>query len=165
MDWIQALVMGLVQGLTEYLPVSSSGHLEIGKEILGLSTEAGGLTFDIVVHVATVLATLVILWREIAWLFSGLFKFKYNDETKYLVNILISMIPVGIVGLLLKDKIEALYENYALVVTGICLMITACLLALTHFYRPQEREKISPLHAFIIGIILNFMFCLYYFSH
>lgn len=152
MNEIQALILGLVQGLTEYLPVSSSGHLEIGKEILGLSTEAGGLTFDIVVHVATVLATLVILWREIAWLFSGLFKFKYNDETKYLVNILISMIPVGIVGLLFKDKIEALYENYALVVTGICLMITACLLALTHFYRPQEREKISPLHAFIIGI-------------
>lgn len=152
MNEIQALILGLVQGLTEYLPVSSSGHLEIGKEILGLSTEAGGLTFDIVVHVATVLATLVILWREIAWLFSGLFKFKYNDETKYLVNILISMIPVGIVGLLFKDKIEALYENYALIVTGICLMITACLLALTHFYRPQEREKISPLHAFIIGI-------------
>lgn len=152
MNEIEALILGLVQGLTEYLPVSSSGHLEIGKEILGLSTEAGGLTFDIVVHVATVLATLVILWKEIAWLFRGLFKFKYNDETKYLVNILISMIPVGIVGLLFKDKIEALYANYALVVTGVCLLVTACLLALTHFYKPQEREKISPLHAFVIGI-------------
>lgn len=152
MNEIQALILGLVQGLTEYLPVSSSGHLEIGKEILGLSTEAGGLTFDIVVHVATVLATLVILWKEIAWIFSGLVKLKYNDETKYLVNILISMIPVGVVGLLFKDKIEALYENYALIVTGASLLVTAGLLALTHFYKPVEREKISPLHAFIIGI-------------
>lgn len=158
MDWLQALILGLVQGLTEYLPVSSSGHLEIGKALLGEGAEAGGLTFDIVVHVATVLSTLVILWKEIAWIFKGMFKplqgGQMNHEQKYVVNILISMIPVGIVGVFLKDSIESLYadENVKLIVVGCCLLLTAALLALTHFYKPQEKEHISPLHAFIIGI-------------
>lgn len=154
MNEIQALILGLVQGLTEYLPVSSSGHLEIAKMILGEEAEAGGLTFDIVVHVATVLSTLVILWKEIAWILQGLVKFKWNMETKYTVNILISMIPVGVVGLLLKDKVESLYEadNIKILVVGCCLLLTATLLALTHFYKPKEKENISPLHAFIIGI-------------
>jgi len=152
MDWIQALILGLVQGLTEYLPVSSSGHLELGKIILGPEAEAGGLTFDIVVHVATVLSTLVVLWKEISWLFSGLLKFKWNEETRYVLNIIISMIPVGVVGLLFKDSIEALYANNVILVVGICLLLTASLLALTHFYKPKEKESISPAHAFIIGI-------------
>jgi len=154
MNDIQAFILGLVQGLTEYLPVSSSGHLEIGKMLLGIDPEAGGLTFDIVVHVATVFATLVILWKEIAWIFRGLFKFEWNDETKYTVNILVSMIPVGIVGLFFKDSIEALYTNEHIrsMVVGSCLIITAILLTLTYFYQPRERENISPLHAFIIGI-------------
>lgn len=156
MDWIQALILGLVQGLTEYLPVSSSGHLEIGKAILGEGAEAGGLTFDIVVHVATVLATLVILWKEIVWILAGLFKpikgGQLNQEQKYTLNILVSMIPVGVVGLCFKDSIEALYADNILPVVGCCLLVTACLLALTHYYKPQPRENISPLHAFIIGI-------------
>jgi len=154
MNDIQALILGLVQGLTEYLPVSSSGHLEIGKMLLGIDPEAGGLTFDIVVHIATVFATLVILWKEIAWIFRGLFKFEWNDETKYTMNILVSMIPVGIVGLCFKDSIEALYTNEHIrsMVVGSCLILTAILLTLTHFYQPRERENISPLHAFIIGI-------------
>lgn len=156
MDWIQALILGLVQGLTEYLPVSSSGHLEIGKAILGEGAEAGGLTFDIVVHVATVLATLVILWKEIVWILAGLFKpikgGQLNQEQKYTLNILVSMIPVGVVGLCFKDSIEALYADDILPVVGCCLLVTACLLALTHYYKPQPRENISPLHAFIIGI-------------
>ena len=154
MDWLQALILGLVQGFTEYLPVSSSGHLELGKIILGPEAEAGGLTFDIVVHVATVLSTLVILWREVMWIFAGLFRFNgpMNDEQKYVLNILISMIPVGVVGLLFKDKVEALYADNVIVVVGWCLLVTSVLLALTHFYQPREKEKISPLHAFIIGI-------------
>lgn len=159
MDWLQALILGLVQGLTEYLPVSSSGHLEIGKAILGEGAEAGGLTFDIVVHVATVLATLVILWNEVIWIFKGLFRplgpgCTLNDEQKYTLNILVSMIPVGVVGLCFKDAIESLYsdEHVKLMVVGCCLLVTAALLALTHFYKPQPREKLSPLHAFIIGI-------------
>ncbi len=154
MSELQALILGLVQGLTEYLPVSSSGHLELGKIILGPEAEAGGLTFDIVVHVATVLSTLVILWREVMWIFAGLFRFNgpMNDEQKYVLNILISMIPVGVVGLLFKDKVEALYADNVIVVVGWCLLVTSVLLALTHFYQPREKEKISPLHAFIIGI-------------
>lgn len=159
MDWLQALILGLVQGLTEYLPVSSSGHLEIGKALLGEGAEAGGLTFDIVVHVATVLATLVILWKEVVWIFKGLFRSlgpggSLNDEQKYTLNILVSMIPVGVVGLCFKDTIESLYadEHVKLMVVGGCLLVTAALLALTHFYKPQPREKISPVHAFIIGI-------------
>lgn len=156
MDWIQALVLGLVQGLTEYLPVSSSGHLEIGKALLGEGAEAGGLTFDIVVHVATVLATLVILWKEVVWIFAGLFKplkqGGLNAEQKYVLNILVSMIPVGVVGLCFKDSIEALYADNILPVVGCCLLVTACLLALTHYYKPQPREEISPLHAFVIGV-------------
>lgn len=164
MDWLQALILGLVQGLTEYLPVSSSGHLEIGKAILGEGAEAGGLTFDIVVHVATVLATLVILWKEVVWILAGLFRplapaaegrslmGRLNDEQRYAFNILVSMIPVGVVGLCFKDSIEALYADNILPVVGCCLLVTAALLAMTHFYKPQEREKISPVQAFVIGI-------------
>lgn len=154
MNEIQALILGLVQGLTEYLPVSSSGHLEIGKMLLDIDPDAGGLTFDIVVHVATVLATLVILWKEIFWIIQGLFSTKWNDEKKYTLNILISMIPVGVVGLCFKDQIETLYtdEHIRAIVVGSCLLITAALLTLTHFYKPQEKENISPLHSFIIGV-------------
>ncbi len=154
MDWIQALILGLIQGLTEYLPVSSSGHLEIGKALLGPEAEAGGLTFDIVVHVATVLSTLVILWKEVSWIFKGLFSWSghLNEEQKYALNILISMIPVGVVGLCFKDKIEALFAGEVIRVVGVCLLVTAALLTLTHFYHPKEKEHISPLHAFIIGI-------------
>ena len=154
MNELQALLLGLVQGFTEYLPVSSSGHLELGKIILGPEAEAGGLTFDIVVHVATVLSTLVILWREVMWIFAGLFRFdgRMNDEQKYVINILISMIPVGVVGLFFKDYIESLYGDNVIVVVGCCLLVTSLLLALTHFYVPREKEKISRLDAFIIGI-------------
>ena len=154
MNELQALILGLIQGLTEYLPVSSSGHLEIGKMLLGIDPEQGGLTFDIVVHVATVLATIVILWREIIWIVQGLFKFKWNDEARYAFAIVVSMIPVGIVGLFMKDSIEALYadEHVRTLVVGCCLLVTAALLTLTHFYKPKERAEVSPLHAFVIGI-------------
>ena len=91
MDWIQALILGLIQGLTEYLPVSSSGHLAIGSYLFGIEGEEN-LAFTVAVHVATVLSTFVILWSEIDWIFRGLFKFKLNDETKYFLNIVVSMI-------------------------------------------------------------------------
>ena len=154
MNELQALILGLVQGLTEYLPVSSSGHLEIGKMLLDIDPEQGGLAFDIVVHVATVLATLVILWKEIVWILQGLLKFKWNDEARYTLAIIVSMIPVGVVGLCFKDSIEALYadEHVRTLVVGSCLLVTAVLLTLTHFYQPREKDEVSPLHAFIIGI-------------
>lgn len=154
MSDLQALLLGLIQGLTEYLPVSSSGHLEIGKMLLGIDSEAGGLQFDIIVHIATVMATIVILMKEIKWILKGMFKFEWNSETKYALNIIISMIPVGIVGLCFKDNIEALYanEHVRTMVVGVCLLITAALLTLTHFYKANDKENISPLHSFIIGI-------------
>jgi undecaprenyl-diphosphatase len=154
MSDLQALLLGIIQGLTEYLPVSSSGHLEIGKMLLGIDPETGGLQFDIVVHVATVMATLVILMREILWILKGLVKFAWNDETKYTLNIIVSMIPIAIVGLCFKDSIEGLYanEHVRTMVVGVCLLITAALLTLTHFYNGKEKENLSPLDSFIIGI-------------
>lgn len=159
MSWIQALILGIIQGLTEYLPVSSSGHLTIGQYLFGINGE-NAMDFEIIVHVATVLSTCVILWSEIVWLFKDLFKWKWNDGTKYIVNILISMIPVGIVGVFFKDKIDALF-NYdqlaaqygnGLLVVGICLLVTALLLVFSYFAKPRQREHISPFHAFVIGI-------------
>ena len=150
MEWFEALILGIIQGLTEYLPVSSSGHLAIGANLFGLSGEEN-LTFTVAVHVATVLSTIVILWHEIVWLFTDLFKFRWNEGTKYIVNILISMIPVGIVGLFFKDKVEDIFGS-GLLVVGICLLVTATLLAFSYWAKPRQRENISPLHAFIIGV-------------
>ena len=150
MDWLQALILGIIQGLTEYLPVSSSGHLAIGANLFGMSGEEN-LTFTVAVHVATVLSTVVILWKEIVWIFTDIFKWKWNEGMRYAVNILISMIPVAIVGLLFKDKVEAIFGS-GLLVVGICLLVTASLLAFSYWAKPRQRENISPLHAFIIGI-------------
>lgn len=150
MDWLQALVLGLLQGLTEYLPVSSSGHLTIGSYLFGLNGE-DNLAFTVVVHVATVLSTLVVLWKEIDWILKGLFKFKMNDETKYFINILISMIPVGIVGVFFKEQVEEVFGS-GLLIVGCMLLVTAALLVFSYYARPRQRENISPLHAFIIGL-------------
>lgn len=150
MEWFEAFILGIVQGLTEYLPVSSSGHLAIGAHLFGMSGEEN-LTFTVAVHVATVLSTVVVLWKEIVWIFADIFKWKWNEGMKYAVNILVSMIPVAIVGLLFKDKVEEVFGS-GLLVVGICLLVTAALLAFSYFARPRQRENISPLHAFIIGI-------------
>lgn len=150
MDWLEALILGLIQGLTEYLPVSSSGHLAIGAKLFGLSGEEN-LSFTVAVHVATVLSTLVILWKEIVWLLKGFTKFRWNDEMKYIVNILVSMIPVAIVGFLFKDYVEEIFGS-GLLVVGICLIITALLLAFAYFAKPRQKENISTLDAFVIGL-------------
>ena len=150
MTWFEALILGLVQGLTEYLPVSSSGHLTIGSQLFGISG-ADNLTFTVTVHVATVLSTIVILWSEIDWLLRGLFKCELNAETKYVLNIIISMIPVGIVGVFFKDHVEAIFGS-GLMVVGFCLLITASLLTFTYFAKPRQKETISWKDALIIGI-------------
>ena len=139
MEWFEALILGLIQGLTEYLPVSSSGHLAIGSALFGIEGEEN-LAFTIVVHVATVFSTLVILWKEIDWIFKGLFKWQMNEETRYVINILVSMIPIGIVGVFFKDEVEAIFGS-GLVVVGCCLLLTALLLSF-----------ISMKDAFIIGL-------------
>lgn len=166
MNSLQALLLGLLQGLTEYLPVSSSGHLAIGAYLFGVDGEES-MAFTIVVHVATVLSTLVILWREIVWILRGVWcqltgKVSaqsagpsscsgLNAETRYAINILISMIPVGIVGLFFKDQVEEIFGS-GLTIVGIMLLVTAALLVFSYYARPRQRESISPLHAFLIGI-------------
>ena len=150
MDWLQALLLGVIQGLTEYLPVSSSGHLAIGAHLFGING-ADNLTFTVLVHVATVLSTLVILWSEIDWIVRGLFKFEMNAETKYFINILISMIPVGIVGVFFKDEVEEIFGS-GLLVVGVMLLLTAALLIFSYYAKPRPKEHIGMKDAFIIGI-------------
>lgn len=150
MDWLQALWLGIIQGLTEYLPVSSSGHLTIASHLFGFEGEES-LAFTVAVHVATVLSTLVILWKEIAWIFRGLFRFQYNDETRYVANIVVSMIPVGIVGVFFKDKVEEVFGS-GLVIVGAMLIVTALLLTFSYYAKPRAKENISIKDAFIIGL-------------
>ena len=150
MDWIEALILGIIQGVTEYLPVSSSGHLAIGANLFGIEGSEN-LAFTILVHVATVMSTLFILWREIVWLVNGVLKFKMNDEMRYFINILVSMIPVGIVGVFFKDYVEEIFGS-GLLIVGIMLLVTAALLTFSYYARPRQKEKISMKDAFIIGI-------------
>lgn len=150
MSTIEALVLGLLQGLTEYLPVSSSGHLAIGSYLFGIEGEEN-LAFTVAVHVATVLSTFVILWSEIAWIVKGVFKFEMNDEMKYFFNILVSMIPVGVVGVFFKDTVEEIFGS-GLLIVGIMLLVTAALLTFSYYAKPRQREKIGLRDAFVIGL-------------
>ena len=150
MDWIQALILGVVQGLTEYLPVSSSGHLTIISSFFGIDG-ADNLQFTVAVHVATVLSTLVILWKEIDWILKGLFKFEMNEETKYALNILVSMILVGIVGLFFKDRVEEAFGS-GLLIVGVMLIVTAVLLTFSYLAKPRVKEHLSLWDAFVIGV-------------
>lgn len=149
MDWFEAFILGLIQGLTEFLPISSSGHLEIGKYLFGIDTESS-FVFNITLHGATVLSTIVIFWREILGLFKGLFKFQKNEETSYVFKLVVSMIPIGIVGIFFNDYIEAFFDGNILFI-GFMLLVTALLLCLAHFTRKGDRQ-ITYLDAFIIGI-------------
>ena len=151
MNWFEALVLGIIQGLTEYLPVSSSGHLAIGQALFGMNDGADNLMFTVAVHVATVLSTIVVLWSEIDWIVRGLFRCEMNAETKYALNILVSMIPVGIVGLFFKDEVEAVFGS-GLLVVGCCLLITATLLTFSYYAKPRQKTHISWKDALIIGI-------------
>ncbi|GHV72223.1 undecaprenyl-diphosphatase [Bacteroidia bacterium] len=149
MEWFEALLLGLIQGLTEFLPVSSSGHLEIAKHLLRLQL-TDDLTFTILVHAATVLATVVVFWSELRKLTVGLLQFRLNVETYYVGMLVVSMIPVGIVGVLFKDEVEALFGN-GLTVVACALLVTAVLLLFAYFYKPKER-KLTFTSAFIIGL-------------
>ena len=154
MSWLDALILGIVQGLTEFLPVSSSGHLEIGQALLGTSGEEN-LTFAIIVHAATVLSTLVILWREVAQLFKGTFTtVQWNSEKDYVAKILVSMIPVFVVGMFFKDQVEAFFGN-GLLLVGVCLLITAVLLDLSEWLQKKRQgigHEVTYRDAIIIGI-------------
>lgn len=138
MDWIDALIMGLVQGLAEYLPISSSGHLEICREILGLNLAGEeALGFDVALHVATVLSTIVVLWKEFVPLCKSFFTVTIDNNFWYVCKILVSCIPVAIVGLCFKDVVESFFGS-GLGVVGCCLLITAALLTFAYFFRRHE---------------------------
>ena len=164
MEWWQALILGIVQGLTEFLPVSSSGHLMIFKELLGVDAD-GFLDFTVTVHFATVLSTVIVFWSAIWSLLKGIFKFRYNDETDYVAKLIVSMVPVAVVGLFFKDSVEALFGE-SLFVVAISLIITALLLFLSDNANrfsgrrkpsagadvPERRNGISFLQAFVVGL-------------
>jgi len=158
MSTLEAILLGLLQGLTEYLPVSSSGHLAIGSALLGVQGEEN-LIFTVAVHVATVLSTLVVLGHEILQICKGTFHplgagrglMRLNPDQRYVLNILVSMIPIGIVGVFFKDKVEDIFGS-GLTVVGVCLLATACLLAFSYHARPRQKEHISLRDAFIIGL-------------
>lgn len=140
MDCIDALILGVVQGLAEYLPISSSGHLEIFREILGLDLSGeDALEFDVALHVATVLSTIVVLWREFVPLCKSFFTIARDDNFFYVCKILLSCIPVAIVGLCFKDFVESFFGG-GLTVVGICLLVTASLLGFAYYFRNPERE-------------------------
>ncbi len=155
MEWWQALILGIVQGLTEFLPVSSSGHLLITRELLGVDAE-GFLDFTVAVHFATVLSTILVFWGAIVKILKGVLKFRYNDETDYFLKILVSMIPVGVVGFLFKDKVEALFGS-GVTTVAIFLFITAALLCLSDFLsgklkiKNDYRNGISYWQALLVG--------------
>lgn len=159
METIEALILGLLQGLTEYLPVSSSGHLAIGSHILGIEAEEN-LMFTVAVHVATVLSTLVVLGGEIIRLVRGTFGpfnagasglARLNADQRYMLNILVSMIPIFVVGIFFKDTVESIFGQ-GLLVVGCCLLVTAGLLAYSYYGKPRQKENISLVDAFIIGV-------------
>lgn len=151
MNWIEALVLGVVQGLTEFLPVSSSGHLAILGTLFGLNGEEN-LAFAVVVHAATVLSTICVLWHEVSVLFKGLFSFKWNTETRMVCKIVLSMIPVGVVGLFFKKHVEALFGS-GLLLVGVMLLVTAVLLAFSYYIRPRQKDEISFKDACLIGLM------------
>jgi len=148
MNWLEALILGILQGLTEFLPVSSSGHLEIGKAFMHVPKT--GITFTIVVHLATVLSTVLVFWKEIVKIAGGAIKFKWNEDMQYVVKIIISMIPAAIVGLLLEDTIDEFFEGNLLYV-GILLYFTALLLAFTYYAKPRS-SGLRFFDALIMGI-------------
>ncbi len=152
MTIVESIILGAVQGLTEFLPVSSSGHLQIAKALLGVEIEEN-LAFDTTLHAATVLSTIVILWPEIKRLVVGLFSRHFNEEQAYILKILLSMIPIGIVGFALKDYLDAMLSSpYILSIVGAMLLLTAALLAFAYYARPRQKENISYRDAFIIGL-------------
>ncbi|MCX6234715.1 MAG: undecaprenyl-diphosphate phosphatase [Bacteroidetes bacterium] len=149
MDWLTALILGIVQGLAEFLPISSSGHLELGKVILN-SDLSENITFTVVVHGATVLSTVVVFYKDILQLTKALFSFRWDDQTRYIAKLLLSMAPVAFIGIFFKEEAESFFNGNVLFV-GSMLILTAILLFIAHFRRPGNKN-ITFLDAIIIGI-------------
>ena len=151
MNFIEAVILGIIQGLTEFLPVSSSGHLELAKAILGdHSVPEESLLFTVVLHFATALSTVVIFRKEIIQIFKGLFQFQWNEETQFSLKIIASMIPTAFVGLYFEEEIASLFGGQVLLV-GFMLFITALLLLLADKAKDTSK-KVSFFNALVIGV-------------
>src|SRR6056297_52655 len=149
MSWFEALILGIIQGLTKFLPISSSGHLEIGKFLLDSGVEKS-MTFTVVVHGATVLSILFVFWKDIYKLIKEVFSFRWNSSNQYTAKLLLSMLPVLVVGLFFKEDVESLFTGN-LVLVGSMLLVTALLLAFTYFFKAKER-KVNFFHSIVIGV-------------
>lgn len=151
MEIIDAIILGIIQGLTEFLPVSSSGHLELGKAILGADAlPEESLLFTVVLHFATALSTLVVFRKDVFEILKGLFQFKWNEETQFALKIVVSMIPAALVGFFLQNYMEVFFDG-AIIIVGIMLIITAILLYLADLAKITEKG-VSYKSAFIIGL-------------
>lgn len=151
MSLIESIILGIVQGLTEFLPVSSSGHIELGKAIFGIQEKEAGLLFTVVLHFATALSTIFVFWKDILSIFRGLFQMKWNEETKFSLFIIISMIPAVLVGLFMKDQIDEFYSGNVMLVS-IMLLLTGAVL----FYSDRAKQKVGQVNAgnsLILGIV------------
>ncbi|MGX1928453.1 undecaprenyl-diphosphate phosphatase [Flagellimonas sp. 2504JD4-2] len=151
MDIIDAIILGIIQGLTEFLPVSSSGHLELGKAILGAEAlPEESLLFTVVLHFATALSTIVVFRKDVWDIIKGLFQFKWNEETQFSLKIVISMIPAALVGFFLEDFLEVFFDG-AIIIVGIMLLITGFLLYLADLAKTTDKG-VSYRSAFVIGM-------------
>jgi undecaprenyl-diphosphatase len=150
MGIIDAIILGIIQGLTEFLPVSSSGHLEIAKELLNVSEQNQNLLMTIVLHAATALSTIVIFRKDIVQIIAGLFQFKWNEEAQFSIKIILSMIPAAVVGLFFEDEIESLFGGQIILV-GSMLLLTGLLLFLAD-KAVKTDKKVSIFNAVLIGI-------------
>lgn len=150
MGLLEAIILGIIQGLTEFLPVSSSGHLEIGNVLLNVQA-SNNLLFSVVVHAATALSTIIIFRKDIWAIITDLFKFQWNESVEFVLKIIISMIPIFVIGMLFEKQIEQFFTGNLLLV-GSMLLVTAVLLAFTYLVRNKEGGKVGYLQALIIGI-------------
>ncbi len=149
MTWIEALILGVIQGLTEFLPVSSSGHLEIGSVLLG-TTSGDNLLFAVIVHAATALSTIMVFRKDILDILQGLLEFKWNESWKFAFLIVISMIPVGIAGVFFEDEISGFFTGN-LILVGSMLLFTSLLLFFTYF-KSSGTNEVSYKEAIIMGL-------------
>ena len=152
MTILESIILGAVQGITEFLPVSSSGHLQIAKELLGVEIEQN-LTFDVALHAGTVCSTIAVLWSQVRRLFIGLFSRKFSDEQSYVLKIILSAIPVVIVGFTCRDLLEQMLSSeYIMAVVGAMLLLTALLLAFAQYAKVRQRDEVGYMDSFVMGL-------------
>lgn len=150
-DLIESAVLGLIQGLTEFLPVSSSGHLELANALFGgQNLGESSLLMTVTLHTATAFSTIAIFWKDILEILKGLFSFQWNEEKVYSLKIILSMVPAAVVGLIYEDRIEALFRADVLLV-GMMLLVTGVLLFLADLAQRTDK-KVSFVHALIVGV-------------